>query len=181
MQMPTEIAQDRPAAIEWPTLVLIAATYGALAALMWNFHALAMVAGGAAGLLSHRPARLAAARGAARASHAQRAPQRGPDFRQSQLLVPYRRYRKLHLIHHNDDNLTDPVLDPESYYLLPEDWARLPAPMKQLYTINNTLAGRMVLGPIIGTVRFGGGIFRPAARGDAEIAKAWRCMFRLAP
>ena len=40
------------------------------------------------------------------------------------LWFPYRRYRKLHLIHHNDEHLTDPQLDPESYYLLPDHWAR---------------------------------------------------------
>ena len=89
------------------------------------------------------------------------------------LNFPYRRYRKLHLIHHNDENLTDPTLDPESYYLLPDEWAKLPAPLKQLYTINNTLAGRMILGPIIGTIRFWSSEFLAIAKGDMGVAKAW--------
>ena len=60
---------------------------------------------------------------------------------------------RTHLRHHDDQHLTHPSLDPESYYLLPDSWARLPAPLRQLYTLNNTLAGRMLLGPVIGIVR----------------------------
>lgn len=45
--------------------------------------------------------------------------------------------------------------------------------MKQLYTIHNTLAGRMLLGPIIGTTRFWTAEFLEILRGDAEIARAW--------
>ena len=35
MQHPTEIAANRPTQIEWPTIILIILTYGALASLMW--------------------------------------------------------------------------------------------------------------------------------------------------
>lgn len=86
---------------------------------------------------------------------------------------PYRRYKKLHLQHHNDENLTDPVLDPESYYMLPDHWASLPAPMKQLYLINNTLAGRMLIGPIIGTTRFWWDEAKLMAKGDRAVLGAW--------
>lgn len=171
--MPIEIAQSRPASVEWPTVALIAATYGALALLMWNFHALpwwlvALLAGyliALHGSLQHE------------ALHGH--PTRNALLNEALVFVnpslwfPYRRYRKLHLIHHRDDHLTDPRLDPESYYLLPEDWARLPAPLKQLYTMNNTLAGRMLMGPIIATARLWAAEFSAMARGDAEIAKAW--------
>jgi hypothetical protein len=47
------------------------------------------------------------------------------------------------------------------------------ASMKQLYTINNTLAGRMILGPIIGTIRFWSAEIRALAKGDTSIVKAW--------
>ena len=40
MQHPTEIAADRPAQIEWPTVILIILTYGAMATLMWFYYAL---------------------------------------------------------------------------------------------------------------------------------------------
>jgi fatty acid desaturase len=70
------------------------------------------------------------------------------------LWVPYGRYRDTHLKHHNDIDLTDPTRDPESYYVLPEDWA-LAGPIKRLiYGINQTLAGRMVIGPAVSIVQF---------------------------
>ena len=59
--------------------------------------------------------------------------------------LPYPRYRATHLTHHNDANLTDPRLDPESFYMLPEDWAALPGVRQSLYKLNNTLAGRMIM------------------------------------
>jgi fatty acid desaturase len=86
---------------------------------------------------------------------------------------PYRRYRKLHLQHHNDEHLTDPTQDPESYYMLPDHWERLPPPMKQLYMLHNTLAGRIVLGPIIGVMRFWSDEAMKILRGDREVLWAW--------
>ena len=36
------------------------------------------------------------------------------------LWLPYARYQQMHLAHHHDDRLTDPIDDPESFYLTPE-------------------------------------------------------------
>src|SRR5262245_59970909 len=41
------------------------------------------------------------------------------------LMFPYRRFKMLHLRHHNDAALTDPYDDPESFYLAIADWHRL--------------------------------------------------------
>lgn len=65
------------------------------------------------------------------------------------LLVPYRRFRRQHLLHHRDESLTDPYDDPESYYLARGDWQRLPRAVRRLLKWNNTLAGRMLVGPAI--------------------------------
>ncbi len=89
------------------------------------------------------------------------------------LWLPYPRYKKLHLTHHNDENLTDPVLDPESYYLLPQDWAALGGLRQMLHTANNTLAGRMIMGPAISIIRFWSAEFRLILRGEVEVAKGW--------
>lgn len=86
---------------------------------------------------------------------------------------PYRRYKKLHLQHHNDNDLTDPTRDPESYYMLPDDWDNLPGFKKALFRLHNTLAGRMVLGPVIGTIRFWTAEAKRALNGDREIIQAW--------
>jgi fatty acid desaturase len=168
-----EIETAKPARLEWPTLGLIAATYGALALLMWFYHALPWW------LIVPAAGYLIALHGSLQHEALHGHPTRNALVNEMLVFInpsfwfPYRRYRKLHLIHHNDENLTDPQLDPESYYLLPEHWAKLPAPMKQLYTINNTLAGRMILGPFVGMVRFWSAEFSQIMRGDREIAKAW--------
>ena len=43
------------------------------------------------------------------------------------LFYPFRRFKGLHLTHHNDERLTDPYDDPESYYRSAMDWERIPA------------------------------------------------------
>ena len=173
MNLPTEIPAARPASVEWPTVALIAVMYAGLALLMWFFHALPWW------VVLPRGAYLVALHGSVQHEALHGHPTRSRGL--NELLVslnpslwfPYRRYRKLHLIHHNDENLTDPRLDPESYYLLPDKWAGLPAPLKQLYTLNNTLAGRMIMGPAIATIRFWSSEALAILRGDGDVARAW--------
>ena len=90
------------------------------------------------------------------------------------LVIPYGRFRDQHLAHHRNEYLTDPYDDPESNYLDPGDWERLPRPVQVLRRLNNTLAGRMILGPILGQVCFMIGDWR-AARGPdgAAVRQAW--------
>jgi len=66
------------------------------------------------------------------------------------LTVPYGRFRDSHLAHHHDPIVTDPYDDPESNYLDPAVWARLSALAKMILRINNTLLGRITLGPVLG-------------------------------
>lgn len=87
--------------------------------------------------------------------------------------LPYGRYKKTHLAHHNDQNLTDPRLDPESYYMLPEHWAALPGIKQGLYRFNHTLFGRMLIGPAISVIQFWSSEFRKILNGDRDIARDW--------
>lgn len=89
------------------------------------------------------------------------------------LFIPYLRFRDTHLAHHDDDRLTDPYDDPESNYLDPARWARLPGVVKLLLRINNTLAGRIVLGPAIGLVSFAAADLRAMLAGDRRVALGW--------
>ncbi|WP_170366135.1 fatty acid desaturase [Ruegeria arenilitoris] len=89
------------------------------------------------------------------------------------LFIPYNRFRDLHLAHHQDANLTDPYDDPESNYLDPAVWVRLPRWQRWVYKANNTLLGRMALGPIIGQLAFLRDDWRGAVRGDRDIWLAW--------
>jgi fatty acid desaturase len=89
------------------------------------------------------------------------------------LAIPYERFRDLHLAHHRDATLTDPHDDPESNYLDPAVWARLPGPVRALLMANNTLAGRMLLGPAIGLAAFWRDEARAARARDPAVLRAW--------
>ena len=89
------------------------------------------------------------------------------------LWIPYGRYRNLHMEHHATNELTDPYDDPESFYLDPGVWGRLRGPMKTLYRFNNTLAGRLTVGPAISAVRFWICDACKLAAGDRDVLRAW--------
>ena len=64
------------------------------------------------------------------------------------LWMPYSLYKETHLRHHINHQLTDPELDPESYYLSPIKWQKMPAFKKAYYRFYNTFLGRFFGGPI---------------------------------
>ncbi|WP_245296852.1 MULTISPECIES: fatty acid desaturase [Rhodomicrobium] len=70
------------------------------------------------------------------------------------VFYPYRRYRAVHLRHHADERLTDPYDDPECYYRAQYDWEKLPRALKMLLRWNNTLVGRVTLGPALAVPGF---------------------------
>ncbi len=89
------------------------------------------------------------------------------------LTIPYGRFRDLHLKHHHDPDLTDPYDDPESNYLDPAVWAGVSAPLRWALLTNNTLLGRIVLGPLIGNAFFLASEARLMVHGDAGARRDW--------
>jgi fatty acid desaturase len=89
------------------------------------------------------------------------------------LFIPYGRFRDQHLAHHHDPIITDPYDDPESNYLDPGVWGGLPRPLRAILRANNTLLGRMVLGPAIGLAIFVGRDIHAIATKDRAVARAW--------
>ncbi|WP_412033244.1 fatty acid desaturase [Mesorhizobium sp. CA8] len=89
------------------------------------------------------------------------------------LVWPFRRFKTIHLRHHADERLTDPLDDPESYYQALWMHEELPQAMKFLLKINNTMVGRLVLGPWLSSVGFFIDDARQIAAGDQAIRKAW--------
>jgi fatty acid desaturase len=89
------------------------------------------------------------------------------------LAVPYLRFKRLHLAHHRDANLTDPYDDPESNYLDPQVWHRLPAWRRAVLRVNNTLAGRMLIGPLIGQWAFLSSDGAAIVKGDRVVLMDW--------
>ncbi len=89
------------------------------------------------------------------------------------LFIPYRRFKSLHLRHHNNDRLTDPYDDPESFYLAWRDWRKLPAFLRFVLRLNNTLAGRLIIGPLVSLAGFYGSEIRMLRQGDMSVLRAW--------
>jgi fatty acid desaturase len=89
------------------------------------------------------------------------------------LIHPYRRYRANHLAHHCDERLTDPFDDPESYYKARFQWAAMPRWFRAVLLVNNTLLGRMILGPILGAAGFLASEARAFLRGTRGVRRAW--------
>ncbi|MBE1283955.1 MAG: fatty acid desaturase [Rhodobacteraceae bacterium] len=89
------------------------------------------------------------------------------------LMIPYNRFRDTHLDHHRDAVLTDPYDDPESNFLDPVVWNKMCLVQSVLYRVNNTLLGRVLIGPAIGQACFTIGDLKAMGRGDGEVIKAW--------
>ncbi len=80
------------------------------------------------------------------------------------LLVPFCRYRTTHIDHHRNELLTDPVVDPESFYVTPEVWATASTTRRFFLQSTRTLFGRMLLGPLVFNGRFIGNDLRGLRR-----------------
>jgi fatty acid desaturase len=165
------ILSSRP--IEWPTLAVIGLVYGVLGLLVW-FHASlpwwVILPIGAYAACLHTSLQHEVLHGHPTRS---RVVNEALVFLSPTLWLPYQRYKETHLTHHNNQNLTNPELDPESFYLLPDGWAAMPGLKRWLFQINHTLAGRMVIGPAVSIIRFWSADIWDAVSGDISKAKAW--------
>ncbi|MEM9318406.1 MAG: fatty acid desaturase [Pseudomonadota bacterium] len=94
-------------------------------------------------------------------------------FASLNLAVPYLRFRDTHLAHHQDANLTDPYDDPESNYVDPDYWARLPRPVRAVLRFNNTMAGRLIVGPLVGQIAFMASDVRAIGDGKPGVLRGW--------
>jgi fatty acid desaturase len=169
--------QDIEAPSEWPTLALLAATYVLWAAVTANADTLGLwlaVPLTALCLTQHSSLQHEVLHGH---PFRNRALSEATVFPALGLLIPYERFRDLHLKHHQDEHLTDPYDDPESNYLDPAVWAGLSGPVKALLRANNRLLGRMALGPAIGMAGFLRAEWLAGTRGpEAErraVRRAW--------
>ena len=161
------------ARVEWPTLVLLVATLAlwlsSTTVIYETWPVLATLLAGIA-VAQHSSLQHEALHGHPFRSDAVNAALVTPS---PGLTVPYGRFRDLHLAHHHDPILTDPYDDPETNYLDPTVWARLSAPVRAILTANNTLIGRIVLGPLIGTGMFLRSEARLLGRGTGTVRRDW--------
>ncbi|MDX1737901.1 MAG: fatty acid desaturase [Alphaproteobacteria bacterium] len=90
------------------------------------------------------------------------------------IFVPYLRFKETHLKHHNNQIISDPYEDPESWYLAPEDWQRKSSLTKAMLTFNNTLFGRILIGPALSQIKFA---FCELYHGNIKVKATWFCHF----
>lgn len=161
------------AGIEWPTLLLIVACTGGwmLALLAWptiGLVAALLIAIPCATL--HSSLQHEAIHGHPTASNRLNALLVLPAIG---LFVPYHRFRDLHIHHHRSDALTDPEDDPESFYLTARQWQACGRLRRGLFIANNTLLGRMTIGPAVSLSRFYAAELRRLLRGERGVRRAW--------
>lgn len=159
--------------IEWPTLAVLAATYALWAvftSVLWGVSPTASTI-----LTGFMVAQYSSLQHEALHGHPFRTPWLNEMIVSMgiTLTVPYGRFRDTHLAHHHDPILTDPYDDPESNYVDPADWARIPAALRLLRLVNNTLLGRMVVGPVIGSWQWLSSEFALIHAGHRDVRRDW--------
>ena len=159
--------------LEWPTLGLIAFCYGAwTAAGFWLYPVVPPLALAVMALMAALHSSLVH-----ECLHGH--PTRRRWINESlvtlplSLVYPFRRYRATHLAHHHDERLTDPMDDPESYYRARWQYDALPGGLKLLLRLNNTLLGRLVLGPWLVAGAFLIDEVQLARAGVRGVRRAW--------
>ncbi len=140
--------------LEWPTVVLAIAIYGAFLALTFWWQelplAVVMLAGGW----------LIAWQGSLQHEVIHGHPTRNQAINDAigsvplSLWLPYPIYRDTHLVHHRDEFLTDPIDDPESAYVTHLAWQKMGRLGQLLADFNMTLLGRLTIGPAVMILSF---------------------------
>lgn len=159
--------------VEWPTLGMLALCYAAWGAALWWLPGLSLwlaVPVAAWAIAQHSSLSHEAIHGHPFRSPLLNALAVAPPLA---LVVPYLRFRDSHLAHHRDADLTDPYDDPESNFLAEGVWLRLPRLAQAVLRFNNTLLGRMLVGPVIAQVAWMAADWRAARAGDWRVAQGW--------
>ena len=168
-----EILRTNQPVIEWPTLYVAVATYLILGlATTWLANISLPLAIFVTGLA------------VAQFSSLQHEVLHGHPFRSRFLseaivfvgvtvFIPYVRFKDTHLAHHHDPILTDPYDDPESNFIDPKVWVQMPKIGQILLRANNTLLGRILLGPAVSIWSFVGKDMMAILKLNRHILRAW--------
>jgi fatty acid desaturase len=145
--------------VEWPTVAVAVAVYGGLFVTVWSWRAL-----GAFSLLPL--AFLSCWHSSLQHECLHGHPTRVRWINTAiaglpvGLAFPYCRYSETHRQHHVNANITDPALDPESFYVSPEAWSAMSRWHRRYLVASRAMVGRLVLGPPYMVLRFWNGEIR---------------------
>ncbi|TKC86356.1 aminotransferase [Trinickia terrae] len=151
---------------EWPTWLLIAVIYGGWVSVLWLLGAGRLPLAAGTPLLIVLCAWYMSLQHELLHGHPTRWPWLNKllGWPPLAIWVPYTLYRENHLKHHRDEALTVPGFDPETNYVLREQWSRMPRWRRALWHARKTFLGRIVIGP-------------PMSVG-AMLLKAWQALRR---
>lgn len=170
--VPVSRIRSRPHPVEIPTVLLAIVVHGAWLALTWWWSALPLL------LLAPLGAIVIAWHGSLQHEAVHGHPTGRPWLDQIiagtplWLWLPFPLYRESHLAHHATGALTDPLDDPESYYIEAGTWRRMGAVQRVVLRAMQTLVGRLTLGPVVVLARFAAHEARAVA-GDRRRAAVW--------
>lgn len=159
--------------IELPTWLVVLAVYGGFLRVTWGYNNLPvwLVLPLAAALMTlHGSLQHEAIHGHPTRSRALNAWVVGVPL---SLWLPYPIYRESHLEHHRVERLTDPLQDPESYYVTPAMWQSMGPVRRSLRRAQSTLLGRVLLGPPMVVGRLFRAEWRLLCGGDRRHVAAW--------
>ena len=143
---PNSTLRQKIVALEWPTLLLLAVTYGSWLVITLNYRHWPLL------VVAPLVIVLLALHSSLQHELVHGHPTRWPAVNRIlgnvplSLWLPFERYQQQHLVHHSDERLTDPIDDPESFYWDAERWARLAPMSRTLIRVQQTLAGRVLIG-----------------------------------
>jgi fatty acid desaturase len=146
--MPSRTYSRQPpvATIEWPTVLLCLVIYTGWAALTFyhrNIPWPLLALGGGWIVAWHMSLQHELLHGHPTRS---RAINDALGFPPLTIWLPYQIYRLSHLRHHRDEHLTDPLEDPETYYLTEERFGRLGLMARMFLHFSDTFFGRITFG-----------------------------------
>ncbi|HNB25964.1 MAG TPA: fatty acid desaturase, partial [Alphaproteobacteria bacterium] len=145
--LPASTSDDPRYFIDWPTLLLAIGIYGAFAAVTLSYHVLpwwVVLPLGTVIVCLHGSLQHEATHGF---------PTRWEPLNSCivglplWLWLPYLSYRQTHRTHHQDENLTNPEIDPESNYLTAAQIAAMSPLRRWVRERMRTLGGRILFGP----------------------------------
>ena len=166
-------AGQHPWGFEWPSLLVALTVYGGFLALTWNYHALPWW------LVLPLGGYLVAWHGSLQHEVVHGHPTGKPFldelivYPSLWLWLPFHIYRQSHLAHHDNSRLTDPLSDPESFYLSLAEWQASGSLKRRLLAAHNTALGRLLLGPPVAVLRLLHSETCRLLRGDLSHMGAW--------
>lgn len=157
----------------WPTLMVTLSVYAGFLSLTWFYHELPIWA------VLPLGAYIIAWHGSLQHEIVHGHPTPSPLLNEVLVLpslwlwLPFRIYRHEHLRHHRNSRLTDPLDDPESYYIDRRQWRGMNKYQRRFFRFHNTLAGRLLAGPGYAVCRLIKAQARAVYCGDRRSIQAW--------